>query len=111
MQDPDSRNKNFFSKIRIYSIDYQPYSYSFLCYGINEITLLYQTYMLAKNEYKNSSIASCYPSNSEIVLKTNQIFNSPCANGLLFNHTFNFTANTSLIENVKLYFYLFFFIN
>ncbi len=40
-------NSNYFSKIRIYGVDYQPYSYSFLCWGQNEVALLYQTYLIS----------------------------------------------------------------
>jgi adenosinetriphosphatase len=53
--------------------------------------------MLSKTKYQNSSRAGCLPSDYSLILNTNQIFNSPCANGLLFNYTFNFTADLNSI--------------
>ena len=46
-------------------------------------------------------MASCFPTGSNVPLSADQIIDSPCANGLLFNYTYNFTANSSLINRVK----------
>ncbi len=46
-------------------------------------------------------MASCYPKGSQIEINSNQILSSPCANGLVFNNTYNFTVNITRIEKVK----------
>lgn len=35
----------FFSNIRIYGINYRPYSYSYLCWGNNEAIRMYRSYV------------------------------------------------------------------
>jgi hypothetical protein len=39
--------KEYFSEIKIYGVVYKPFSHSFLCYGVNELGLLYQSYILS----------------------------------------------------------------
>lgn len=41
----DNNNKTiepFFHNLRIYGVNFKPYSHSFLCWGINEISLAYK---------------------------------------------------------------------
>jgi hypothetical protein len=51
-------------------------------------------------------MASCYPKGSQIEINSNQILSSPCANGLVFNNTYNFTVNITRIEKVKKNFFI-----
>ena len=57
--------------------------------------------ILKNNGYKDGIRAPCYPKGSDTTINSNSIINSPCANGLIFNFTYNFTANVSFIPKVK----------
>ncbi len=95
-------HSDYFSSIRIYGINYKPYSHSFLCWGINEISLLYQSLVILKNNYITEPLAACYPKGSITEIFSDAILKSPCANGLIFNDTYNFTVNTSRIDKVNI---------
>ncbi len=36
----------YYSKLRIYGVNYQPYTYSFLCWGVEQVGLIYQTNLI-----------------------------------------------------------------
>lgn len=94
--DNNNRDPQYYTKIRIYGLTYSVYSHSFLCWGINEISLLYKTLLINEQHYPQSNLidgASCYPQGSQIQLDVQQIVGSPCANGRIFNYTYNFTAD------------------
>ena len=46
-------------------------------------------------------LASCFPKGFNLTQDGDQFLDSPCANGLVFNYTYNFTANTSRIDKVR----------
>ena len=58
-------------------------------------------FFFQENNYKTEAVGSCFPSGANVNLGADQIFDSPCANGLLFNYTYNFTVNSSRIKRVK----------
>ena len=39
-------NEAFFDKIKIYGVDYKPYSNSYLCRGNTQANLLYRVYLM-----------------------------------------------------------------
>ena len=45
-------------------------------------------------------MASCYPKDSKTEVNSSQILSSPCANGLIFNNTYNFTVNVTRLQKV-----------
>lgn len=103
---PESANlahSSYFSNIRIYGVDYKPYSYSFLCWGQNEIALLYQTYLIYKGDFNMKTSSSCYPTSYTKNIDSYDIFKSPCANGILTNNTLEFTKETSKIKKDSTY--------
>lgn len=54
---PEKSNESSgLNNVKIYGIDYNLFSSSFLCWGANQITLIYQTYLLIVNFYCNSNI-------------------------------------------------------
>ncbi|CAF0750987.1 unnamed protein product [Brachionus calyciflorus] len=88
---PSSKSENntvtndFYEKARILGVDYSTYSHSFLCWGVNQIQLVYQTYLLIKNNYTEQVNAACFNTNATINFTTASIVGSNCANGRLFN--------------------------
>ncbi|CAF0751002.1 unnamed protein product [Brachionus calyciflorus] len=84
-----SVTNQFFEKLRIYGSDYRTYSSSFLCWGTNQIILVYQTYLIIKNGYKPQINASCFNLQKTIEISVSSILNSPCANGDIFKYSPN----------------------
>ncbi len=41
----------YFSYASILGVEYKPYTFSKTCYGVNEILLTYQTYLIVVNIY------------------------------------------------------------
>ena len=54
-----------------------------------------------KNNYREVLPAACFPMNARVELTAAQIGESPCASGLLFNNTVNFTVDTSRVEPTR----------
>lgn len=94
---------SFFGNIRIYGVNYRPYSYSFLCWGQNEIALLYQTYLITKGSYSEKTTSGCYPKDWVKSLDSNDILRSPCANGIITGAELEFTAHPEKIRNDSTY--------
>jgi hypothetical protein len=44
-------NEAFFDKIKIYGVDYKPYSNSYLCRGNTQANLLYRVYLMNVREF------------------------------------------------------------
>lgn len=107
---------------KINGVKYGVSSSSFLCWGIDQATLIYQTQLIAvrsflflflikfflfisisqENEYQADNLVSCYPANSMISVNGHQILDSPCTNGQTIKiRNFNLTVNTSRINQVK----------
>jgi len=105
-RNPNQEYKKYFTDIRILGKNYRPYSYSFLCWGMKEITQLYQTSLITRNNYRETVSASCFPVNARFELTAGQIRDSPCANGLLFNNSVEFTADPARIEPAQKFSFL-----
>lgn len=58
--------------------------------------------VILKNNYITEPLAACYPKGSITEIFSDSILKSPCANGLIFNDTYNFTVNTSRIDKVNI---------
>jgi len=58
-------------------------------------------FFLKINDYRTSVVASCFPKGFNLEQEGYDFLDSPCANGLVFNYTYNFTANTSRIDRVN----------
>ena len=61
------------------------------------------------NAYGISSKAACLPADSVEYMTGMEAFNSPCANGLVFNNAYNFTVDLKYMVSVSIiteHFYL-----
>lgn len=96
-------NEAFFDKIKIYGVDYKPYSNSYLCRGNTQANLLYRVYLMNKFNLTKQISASCYPINSTLSMSAADVIDSPCSNGTMFNLIFNFTLNSTLLNRNDTY--------
>ncbi|CAF0780681.1 unnamed protein product, partial [Brachionus calyciflorus] len=93
----------YYKKLRIYGNDYQTYSNSFLCWGTNQFLLIYQTYLILKNNYSSQINTSCLNSNNSLNITTSTFSDSPCSNGKIFK----FNQNVDLAKLKQNNFYVF----
>ncbi|RNA17236.1 ectonucleoside triphosphate diphosphohydrolase 1 isoform X1 [Brachionus plicatilis] len=91
----------FYEKSKIYGVDYETYSHSFLCWGVNEFQNIYQTYLVIKSNYQEKVDAPCFNLNATIDFSSASILDSNCANGLLFKYPL--PINLTAISQKKFY--------
>lgn len=69
------------SNLELYSQNYSVYSQSSLCYGLLEVIKRYQSMLIVEGENNGLKIleSPCQPIGHSIVVKANNVFNSPCS--------------------------------
>lgn len=85
---------------------YPIYSHSFLCFGTAQILTMYNTKLIKNSDYTldNEQLkASCYPDGYTVELNGQDILNTPCVNGILFDQTHEFTVDTNKIDSNHVY--------
>lgn len=69
------------SNLELYSQKYSVYSQSSLCYGLLEVIKRYQSMLIVEGENNGLKIleSPCQPIGHSMVVKANNVFNSPCS--------------------------------
>ncbi len=88
---PEHPNPEYSETVRLFGHDYQTYSESFLCYGTDQANLIYRANM-AKDQ---ALMANCLPFNATAKLSQQEISQSPCINGGIYE---NDRASTEFVE-------------
>lgn len=83
--------------------NYKVYSYSFLCFGTNQILAMYNAKTIRDFSYESSTKASCYPENYDFEMTGEEFLDNPCVNGVLFDSSHDFTVDKNLIDQAKTY--------
>lgn len=89
--------------VKLSSRNYKLYSYSFLCFGTNQILNMYNTKTIRDSNYGNNLLASCYPDGADFTMTGDEILDTPCVNGLMFDETHDFTIDKNKIQQPQTY--------
>ncbi|RNA17531.1 ectonucleoside triphosphate diphosphohydrolase 1 [Brachionus plicatilis] len=85
--------------VKMANYNYKVYSYSFLCFGTNQILFMYNAKTIRDDNYGKSSSASCYPEDYDFEMTGEEILDNPCTNGLLFDSSHDFTVDKKKIDH------------
>lgn len=83
--------------------NYKVYSYSFLCFGTNQILAMYNAKTIRDDNYEKNLIASCYPEKYDFQMTGEEILDNPCVNGVLFDSNHDFSVDIKLIDQAATY--------
>jgi Golgi nucleoside diphosphatase len=87
--------------IRVQNRNHKLYSHSFLCFGTTAIKHMYNAFIVRRENYARSMLAACYPENYDLELNREELIESPCVNGLMYNDQYEFVIDTLKITEVK----------
>lgn len=83
--------------VKLAQKNFKLYSYSFLCFGTNQILNMYNAKTLRDSNYGNNFLASCYPEGFDTEFTSEEILENPCVNGLIFDQNEDFTIDKNSV--------------
>ena len=87
------------------NVNFKTYSTSYLCYGTQSILNMYYAYRIKEADYSQDQIKiSCLPDGADVEVKAQDLLDSPCINGLMFDKNEPFTIDTSRMKSVNVLF-------
>lgn len=93
---------NHITDVRINNKLYKTYSYSYLCYGTTAILNMYAANRIKNESYLNSLKVSCIPDGYTLDVTGQELIDYPCVNGMMFDSSYEFTIDKSLVDPVSL---------
>lgn len=84
---------DYFKQVRIYGTNYDTHTSSLLCWGVDQILIVYQTYLIMRNNYSPEMESSCLNPGTFMNVSTSSIINSPCGNGRIFEYPMKLDLN------------------
>lgn len=73
--------------INLFGVNYTSYSQSFLCYGVDQANLVYQTNLLKSSDRSHNISAACLPKGFSTIILSSEIYKSPCGSGSINNES------------------------
>lgn len=95
---------DYFKKVRIYGVDYNTFSASYLCWGVDQIWIVYQAYLIIQNDYSGELESSCLNPGTFLNVSIESILTSPCSNSSHFNYPRPLDINR--LKEVRFYYTL-----